>query len=368
MLAAQGAVWPQADSVEELRAVREEIRELQARLAGSEIERDEQSEALRAAELSASEAAAALRDFRVELASQRARRQELAEETDQAVTRLDSESGLLAEQVRMSYAMGRQETLRMLLNQESPVQLGRMVVYYDYLNRARAERLETIQSDLSTLERLTDETKFVEAELARLEEAQASEVATFEAAHEDRRLVLAAIDEEIADAGAELERLQIDAEQLEQLVAEIGFSPELFPSEFRDGFAGVAGDLGWPVTGIVIDDFGDQRAGGQIRWNGVVIGAPAGTRVQAIFYGRVAYADWLTGLGLLIILDHGAGYMSLYGHNEALLKEPGDWVVPGESIAHVGNTGGRQQAALYFEIRENGEPVDPSPWMIGELD
>ena len=155
---------------------------------------------------------------------------------------------------------------------------------------------------------------------------------------------------------------------MNSVIAEIGFSPELFPPEFRDGFAGARGKLEWPVAGTVLDEFGDPRAGGPIRWNGFVIAAAAGTPVEAIFYGRVAYADWLTGLGLLIIIDHGDGFMSLYGHNEALLKEPGDWIAPGEPIALVGDTGGRQQTALYFEIRENGDPVDPRGWMAGAPD
>jgi len=162
--------------------------------------------------------------------------------------------------------------------------------------------------------------------------------------------------------------LQQEAEALRDLVAELGFSPELFPPDAADGFAGAFGELVWPVRGTTVNDYGDARAGGQIHWNGVVIGAEAGTPVNAIYYGRVAYADWLTGLGLLIILDHGSGYMSLYGHNEVLTKEPGDWVVPGEIIARVGDTGGQQQTAVYFEIREDGEPQDPRRWMKSALD
>ncbi|HEY5623936.1 MAG TPA: peptidoglycan DD-metalloendopeptidase family protein [Gammaproteobacteria bacterium] len=358
----------QSDSVSELRAVREEIRELEARLADRQVDRDAQTTALRAAEIRAADAAAALRNVRAELASQRARQEELDASASAAAQRLGSESGLLARQVRMSYATGRQEALRLLLNQENPARLGRMVVYYDYLNRARAARLDTVRADIVTLERLRAEGQVVEAELARLETAQAREVDALNAARDERQTALASIEADIAGTGAELERLQAQAERLEQVIAEIGFSPELFPPEFRDGFAAARGQLEWPVAGTVIDEFGDPRAGGQIRWNGFVIAAAAGTPVEAIFYGRVAYADWLTGLGLLIIVDHGAGFMSLYGHNEALLREPGDWVVPGEPIAHVGDTGGRQQTALYFEIRENGDPVDPRRWMAGQPD
>jgi septal ring factor EnvC (AmiA/AmiB activator) len=358
----------QIDSAAELRQVQEEIRGLEERLAGQEEELESEAAALRAAEIRASEAAAALRDVRSELSSQRARQGELRQSTQETDARLDRERAYLAEQVRMTYATGRQEALRLVLNQESPARLGRMVVYYDYLNSARAERLESIQVDLAMLQRLAVEGEQVEAELARLERSQTEEFQALDAARGERQAVLATLERDIEDAGDELGRLQQEAESLRDLVAELGFSPELFPPDAAGGFAGTLGELVWPVRGTTVNDYGDARAGGQIRWNGVVIGAEAGTPVNAIYYGRVAYADWLTGLGLLIILDHGAGYMSLYGHNEVLTKEPGDWVVPGEIIARVGDTGGQQQTAVYFEIRENGEPLDPRRWMKSPLD
>ncbi len=358
----------QIDSAADLRQVQDEIRALEERLAGQEAELESETAALRAAELRVSESAAALREVRSELTAQRQRQDEIRQATLEAGARLGRERDYLAEQVRMTYATGRQEALRLLLNQESPARLGRMVVYYDYLNSARARRLESIEDDLATLRRLAEEGEQVGAELARLERAQAEEFQTLDSARGNRQALLATLERDMEDAGAELGRLQQEAETLRDLVAELGFSPELFPPDAADGFAGTAGDLVWPVRGTTVNDYGDARAGGQIRWNGVVIGAEPGTPVNAIYYGRVAYADWLTGLGLLIILDHGSGYMSLYGHNEVLTKEPGDWVVPGEIIARVGDTGGQQQSAVYFEIREDGEPVDPRRWMKSALD
>jgi len=121
--------------------------------------------------------------------------------------------------------------------------------------------------------------------------------------------------------------------------------------------------LTWPVAGRLAGDYGQPRGAGPARWTGVLLETPAGTPVRAVYHGRVAFADWLQGLGLLVIVDHGGGYMSLYGHNAALLKEPGDWVEPGEAIAEVGDTGGQARSGLYFEIRSNGEPVNPHPWI-----
>jgi septal ring factor EnvC (AmiA/AmiB activator) len=135
------------------------------------------------------------------------------------------------------------------------------------------------------------------------------------------------------------------------------------PVEGDQPFATLKGKLSWPVQGRLAGDFGQPRAGSVVKWNGVLLEAAAGTAVRAVYHGRVAFADWLPGLGLLVIIDHGGGYMSLYGHNEALLKESGDWVQPGETIAQVGDTGGQARPALYFEIRFKGEPVNPHTWI-----
>jgi septal ring factor EnvC (AmiA/AmiB activator) len=136
-----------------------------------------------------------------------------------------------------------------------------------------------------------------------------------------------------------------------------------FPVETDEPFASLKGKLTWPVQGRLAGDYGQPRGTGTVKWNGVLLETAAGTPVRAVYHGRVAFADWLPGLGLLVIVDHGGGYMSLYGHNEALLKESGDWVEPGEAIAQVGDTGGQSRAGLYFEIRYNGEPVNPHAWI-----
>ena len=127
------------------------------------------------------------------------------------------------------------------------------------------------------------------------------------------------------------------------------------------------GKLEWPTNGVLLNDFGQPRAGGSIKWNGVVIGTDQGRDVRAVYHGRVAYADWLPGMGLLLIIEHGDGYMSLYGHNETLYKSVGDWVAPGDVVASAGDTGGRSRAALYFEIRRNGRPENPHGWFRSGL-
>ena len=357
----------QGDEAQALQTVRSEIRILEDRLASQQAEREGGLLVLKEAELKSAAAARALREVREHLAAQLARQQVLHEDTRLASARLDRERGALAEQVLMSYVAGRQEMLKLLLNQGSPSRLGRMVVYYDYLNRARSQRLDAVEVEIETSTRLATETARVAQELSRLEQTQADELYVLESSKNERRLVLAKLEQDLATSGDEMRQLRGEEQRLGELLARLESSPTGFPLEAVGDFPSVRGELAWPISGSIVSDFGQARAGGRLRWNGVVMGAPGGTPVRAVHYGRVAYADWLPRLGLLIILDHGAGYMSLYGHNEALLKESGAWVARGDIIAHVGDSGGQTQTALYFEIRQDGEPIDPHPWMGRDL-
>jgi len=168
---------------------------------------------------------------------------------------------------------------------------------------------------------------------------------------------------EIRDGNAAVTKLRTEEQRLADLVKRLSEAMAGFPVDTDEPFAKSKGKLAWPVQGRVAGDYGQPRGAGPVKWNGVLLEAAAGTPVRAIHRGRVAFADWLQGLGLLVIVDHGGGYMSLYGHNGALLKESGDWVEPGEPIAQVGDTGGQARPGLYFEIRSNGEPVNPNGWM-----
>ena len=136
-----------------------------------------------------------------------------------------------------------------------------------------------------------------------------------------------------------------------------------YPISSEEPFSAHKGKLTWPVAGTLLHDFGQPRVGGSIKWNGVVLAAPRGREVRAVYHGRIAFADWLAGMGLLVIVDHGDGYMTLYGYNETILKNTGDWVAPGDVIATVGDSGGQSQASLYFELRRGKQPVNPRHWV-----
>jgi septal ring factor EnvC (AmiA/AmiB activator) len=358
-----GLAQDRRDSEARLTAVRKEIKELQERIARETTRRDEGTRALRAAEVEIAAATRTLAEVRGNVRTQQTARRDLTQETERANRRLAAEKAALAQQVRSSYMTGRQELFKLLLSQESPAALGRMLVYFDYYNRARSARVDTVAGELDKLAALEVETGRVEAELAALAEAQAREVAALERSRDQRRAAVAKLDAEISGGTAAVAKLRAEEQRLANLVTRLSELMAGFPVDTDEPFASLKGKLAWPVQGKLAGDFGQPRGTGPVKWNGVLLEAAAGTPVRAVYHGRVAFADWLQGLGLLVIVDHGGGYMSLYGHNEALLKESGDWVEPGEALAQVGDTGGQSRAALYFEIRFNGEPVNPHPWV-----
>jgi septal ring factor EnvC (AmiA/AmiB activator) len=357
------AAQDRRESEAALTAVRKEIKELQDRIARETTRRDEGSRALRAAEVEVAAATRKLAAVRGDVQRQQTARRDLTLESQRANRRLATEKAALARQVRSSYMTGREELFKLLLSQESPATLGRMLVYFDYYNRARSARIATVAGELEKLAGLEQETTRVETELAALEAAQAREIEALERSRDERRTVVAKLDAEIRDGAAAVTKLRAEETRLSDLIKRLGELMAGFPVDTDEPFAGLKGKLAWPVQGRVAGDYGQPRGAGPVKWSGVLLEASAGTPVRAIYHGRVAFADWLQGLGLLVIVDHGGGYMSLYGHNEALLKESGDWVEPGEPIAQVGDTGGQTRSGLYFEIRLNGEPVDPSRWI-----
>jgi septal ring factor EnvC (AmiA/AmiB activator) len=278
---------------------------------------------------------------------------------------LEQELRRLAELLRSAHAMGRADVLRLLLNQEDPARAGRVLSYFAYFNRDRVSRIQAVESRAQRLALLA---KDAEREAGRLAELAARQEATrirLEVAKGDRAKALADLEGTIAGGEEDLQMLQRDAESLRLLVehlrqraeirAELGVQRQPFP-ELR-------GHLPWPVLeGRLSAPFGSTKPGSDLSLDGVLLVAHEGEDVRAIYDGRVVYADWLRGFGMLLVIDHGDGYMSLYGHNEALLKEVGEWVAAGEVVALAGNSGGRDEPVLYFAIRRNGEPIDPATW------
>jgi len=278
---------------------------------------------------------------------------------------LSRQRRLLADQLLAAYAMGRQQRLKILLNQQEPGMVSRILVYYDYLNQARMALVEQAGEMLERLQQTEAAIRDEQQRSLELQARERQEKQLLESARELRLQLVAALDQEIRSKSEALKRTQQDAQRLQQLIERLRerrLPPELALEDgARKRFRALKGKYDWPVKGRLIARFGTRKAG-NLKWDGVMISAPEGRTVRAIQGGRVAFADWLRGFGLLLIIDHGDGYMTLYGNNQSLFRETGEWVEAGEPVALVGSSGGHSNSGLYFGIRHNGRAVNPIKW------
>lgn len=267
--------------------------------------------------------------------------------------------------LRAAYSAGRETQLKLLLSVDEPARLARLMAYHGYVQRAHRREISDLERSLAALARLEESVRQQSRELDEVREAQRQEKAALEASRARRAQLLASLNREVRDRGIEIERLKADRARLERLLVEIRPILPSLPAPARgERFARLEGQLALPVRGRITARFNEPKAIGDLRWRGIFIAAAEGEAVRAVARGRVAYADALRGFGLLLILDHGDGYMTLYGHNQSLTPQPGDWVEAGEAIGVIGSTGDTPRAGLYFEIRYQGEPHDPLRWCV----
>ena len=299
------------------------------------------------------ESDAALARISVELGRLAAERSELQERQRQEAARI-------GEHLAAAYRLENRGFLRLLLDQRSPAPVQRMQVYHRYLIAARLEALESYRLASSELER--NAATLVAREAAEREErtrllAHRQELVRNRA---ERRTLVESLDREVQDSASRREVLLQDRQRLQTLLAEL---QQRWSTVEEADFAGRKGLLPWPLDGEVVSRFGQPRADGRMQWHGLLLRAAAGSPVRAVHGGRVVFADWLRGFGLLTIVDHGGGYMTLYGYAETLAKRPGDMVESGEVVARAGQSGGARTSGIYFEIRRHGAATDPLQWV-----
>ncbi len=361
-LPSHGAADPAAKEGE-LKQVRSRIESIRRSIQAEAEKRDSLSKEVRQADLAVQSARERLTGVRERREAAEARVRALEAERTDTRKKIDNERGALAGELRVAYVNGRQEQLKLLLNQGNPAQLGRTMAWYGYFGRARAERITAITEHLSHLELLSENISAEAARLKALEAEQASEVKSLAGARDQRKLTLAKVQTTLKTRSDELAKAQREAQALEKLVEQLRRAIQDFPDFGDQPFARARGKLPWPIKGNVLARFGQPRAGGPLKWQGMVIGSERGTQVRALFPGRVVYADWLQGLGLLLVLDHGGGFMSLYGYNEQLYRKVGDRVAAGDALSVVGDAAGFGRAGLYLEIRNGRQALDPAPWL-----
>ena len=273
----------------------------------------------------------------------------------------------LARAVRASYRFARRDPIAKLLNLDSLLDVDRVLACHSIIERAHAEKIRGIASAVSRLE--AQEAKVAEevATIAALRDEREHRLSELEERRAARAAAMQALAARIRDQESLAERLRTDERRLVELIDALRASLTDTALKLQDHrpFGELRGRLPWPVNGALLARYGAPRGESGLIWQGVLIGAPAGEAVRSIHRGRVAYADWLRGFGLLLIIEHDDGFMSLYGHNRTLTRETGDWVESGEIIATVGDSGGNPRPALYFEIRHTGNPVNPGQWCAG---
>ena len=392
-----------AEKKDDLKELRGQIEALRKEMLNAEGKRADVADQLKDVEHAIS---VTQRDLQA-LTAQRNRLQsvvkDLGNQSRELENRLDNQQQQLEKLVYRQYLQGNPDSLRLLLNGDDPNQLARDLHYLAAVGQARSELLQGIETSLQRKQALAKDTQERAEELAAIEASQKSEQDKLLAQRQQRKIVLDSISAKISEHRREIGNLQRDEKQLSQLIDKLAkilarkpaprpkaprkpathatettettearqsgasskteLGTENTPDASTSGsFAGLKGRLRLPIRGTISNRFGETRQEGS-RWKGLFIRATAGSEVKAIADGRVVFADWMRGFGNLMIIDHGASYLSVYGNNDALLKQVGDALHSGETIATVGNSGGNPDSGLYFELRHQGQPLDPLKWV-----
>jgi len=301
---------------------------------------------------------------------QRAGRQLDALKAQRTVQRsqLRQQRTTLGRELRASYKGTGEQRIRMLLSQDDPSEVGRMLVYQGYLARARARRMDDFRAGLAQLQATEQDLQQQQVHFEDLRGTQQAGVNELQAEQARQREIVASLQHRLDTGSEQLSALKADQERVTRLLESLRkvFEDVPYVEGPNKPLRQLKGKLSWPVAGQISMPFGTRQAGGQMRARGVHIATREGTDVHAIARGRIAFADWLRGFGLLTIIDHGDGYMSLYGENSSLYKSVGEWVERGDVISAAGNSGGQPRTGLYLELRKDGRPIDPGAWFGGK--
>lgn len=365
-----------AQPQEELNSLRKQIAGLQKEFEKTTESRSEAVNELRSSERAVSDSKRKLSGLTLQLRAAAQNLHELQQQALQLESTIQLQQAMLGKLLYQQYLGGRQEYLKLLLNNKDPNQTARDMRYYEYIARSRSNWLGMLRSNLLQLKSVMEQTQQKTREISTLKIKETEQKKTLENDLLVRQQVISRFGEQLTQQRREIGRLQRDENRLSQLVAKLSrvlasqkskglFNNEKLPDNRFDGkpFEQLKGKLALPVAGEVLNKFGTPRPDSDVLWRGLQLRASSGQPVKSVAAGRVVFADWLRGFGNLMIIDHGNGYMSLYGNNETLYKQVGDLLRGGDTIAAVGNSGGNEDYGVYFELRHKGEPMDPISWV-----
>ena len=378
------------DAERRLQGVRSELKQVAAERRKLEGERGDASRKLREADEQVGGVQRSLQKTQATLQRDGADLQRLQAERARHAGDLGAKKAELARLLRAAQFAGSEAPLKTMLAQDRVAEAERALTYQGYLQRGQVQRIRVLSAELQRIDVLEREIVARREALDRERRTQAGQLTELQKARSQRAGLLAGIDQQYQDRAGREKALGRDAKALQDLLARLRAAaakaardaarakaeaerqaaasgkPKPKPSARRTTVASApamrVGGLGWPVAGNLLASFGGKLPDGR-RSDGVLIGAAAGTAVKAMADGTVVYADWMTGYGNILIIDHGNGYMSLYAHNDGLLRDAGDTVKRGDTVASVGTSGGQDGPALYFELRRNGSPVNPASWL-----
>ena len=348
----------------QIEALKERIEDIDDWLADAEKDRSSLERELAAAERTISRLTRERRSLRQQVKQQQQRLAELQSEERKLAGTLERQRASLKKQIRTAWMEGDAPAVKVLLNEINPDNIARAMTYYEYLSRDTVGRLESFQKNLEELKVTQTAVQSTRADLATTEKGVIKRQQELKTSRQKRQHTLAALNQDIRTRRGEKDELESNRKRLEKLLSEVQQAIANIPSPNEsEPFQSLRNKLPWPAQGKVVSRFGDKYAEGKLRRNGLIIQTGEEADVKAIHYGRVVFANWLRGFGLITIIDHGDGYMTLYGHSSSLFTSPGDWVAAGEAIAQAGRTGGTDAPALYFEVRHNGKPDNPGRWL-----
>lgn len=350
-----------AQQTDELKDIQNQIQQKQQQIEKQLADAKVLQTQLKNAELNISNTAKALNQTRNSLKQNTTRQLELTTQQTSLKKQQKQQQSALAEQLKSMYMAGDYDYAKMLFNLDDASRFERTLSYYQYLNQARKTQIDAFRELVAQIQQVTLDLKEKQAELIVLEDEQRRQRQKLKQQQDKRQQTLVKIESQIDSEAAQIEQLQINEQALIKAIQEAERIAQQKPVNLN-GLANLKGKLIKPTQGRLRNMFGRSRQG-QVKWKGVLFSGNTGAPVRAVHEGRVLYANWLRGFGLVTVLDHGDGYMSLYGHNQALLKNVGDEVQSGETISLVGQSGGQSSPNLYFEIRHKGLPVNPVKWL-----
>lgn len=353
-----------ADKEKDLAKLKAQIQATQQRITKQQSAKNTLQKDLRQSEKSLGSIKAELSKLQSQIKQQQKALNQLNTKQAELQKKQKLQQQQIVEQINLSYRLGRQSKLKALLNQEDPEKISRVLTYTDYVNKARLSVIDAYQKNQAELEKIRPQIQQQSKALLNSKETLVGQQKALQKNVAKRQQALARISSTLNNDKKSLQRLQQEQKELEQLLkaVEVAVQNIKLPSDAA-AFASKKGKLQWPAKGKIEHRFGRKHSNMPIKWEGSAIIAKAGTKVVSPHHGRVVFADWFRGKGLLMIIDHGDGFMTLYAHNESLLREAGDWVSSGEEIATIGNSGGLKHNELYFEIRKNGQPLNPKKWL-----